>query len=231
MTQDLVIGYVHGDLITQEFHHCLMSTWIQDLMGPRRILNFAPQYSGCQISGARNQMVTDFLAQDEAQWLMIFDSDATFSPDLIHVLLNQAETWDIKVLGALAHRIRGSGEPPILAAQGQIRDIIPVAYKQTRDEDGEWVGYQELTMFGQGLLEVDATGCHALLVHREVFEKIHSDHPHRWFRESVLKSGVLAGEDITFCLAARDAGYQVFVDTLHEAGHIKSMVLTSQGAS
>ena len=79
-TQTVVVGYLHNDLVTQEFHHCLFGVFIHDAWGPQHILNFAPQFSGANICKARNQMVRDFLDQDRAEWLWILDSDATFPP-------------------------------------------------------------------------------------------------------------------------------------------------------
>ena len=221
--QNVVVGYIHGDHITQEFHHCLFRAFVRDLWGERRILNFAPQYSGCQLSTARNQMVRDMLDQADAEWLWMLDSDATFSGDMLYRLL----AHDEPIVGALAHRIRGT--KPIVEESPE-RDIVPVVYKQERDENGNWVGYRELETYGRGLIEADATGCHCLLVHRDVFEKVDTGHPHRWFHESVLSNGALAGEDITFCLAARDAGFRVMIDTSIEAGHVKPFVMTSKGA-
>jgi hypothetical protein len=79
-----------------------------------------------------------------------------------------------------------------------------------------------------GLQEVDATGCHCLLVHRSVFETIQSEHPYRWFREDLIAEDTISGEDIWFCIEARKAGFPLFVDTRLESGHVKPVVLTSE---
>ena len=229
MTQDVVIGYLHGDDVTSPFHHCLFRTFIHDLCGPRRILNFVPVYSNVNIGGPRNQIVRDFLDTEGGEWLWMLDTDATFPADLLHNLLAVADPLEAPIVGALTHRLRSTGE---LDEQGMpAREIVPVAYQQIKSEAGEWVGYRELTLHsGDGLLEVDATGCHCLLVHRSVFEELRSEHPYPWFRETVLASGITAGEDITFCLAARDAGFPIWIDTRLEAGHVKPFVMTSKGA-
>lgn len=232
---DLVVGYLHGDQIVQEFHHCLFRTFLHDFYGPQQIRTFMPQYSGSQLNAARNQLVEDFLKfrdQDGNQpdWLLTLDSDATFAGDLPHRMVATAEANGIKVLGALSHRIKLVG-PGIVIDTSFERAIVPVAYQQVRDDDGNWLGYQELESYDRGLLKVDATGCHCLLIHRDVFNAITSDHPHRWFRETVVAPGVLAGEDITFCLQAREAGFDIYVDTTIEAGHVKPMILTSAGSS
>lgn len=227
MARDVVIGYLYGDEVTSPFHHSLLRTFIHDLCTEQRIANFVPVYATVNIGGPRNQMVRDFLSTD-GEWLWMLDSDATFSSDLLHKLLRIADREAYPIVGALAHRLKNTGEFDQTGMP--VRQIVPVAYQQIR-EDGKWVGYRELLVHsGDGLLEVDATGAHCLLVHRDVFTKLDSAHPYPWFRETVLEHGT-AGEDITFCLAARDAGFPIHIDTRLVAGHAKQMICTDRGAS
>lgn len=224
-TQNTVVGYLHGDYLTQEFHHSLFRFVMHDTYTSQRVLAYRPQYSGVQISTARNAMVNQFLDTD-ATHLWMLDVDAVFEPTMLDALL----AADKPIVGALAYQLRQARGNGIPAADGTPREIIPTMYRQERDEDGNWIGYREIESFGRGLIEVDATGCHCLLVHRDVFLKTKTDHPHPWFRESILTSGILAGEDITFCLAARDAGFPIYVDTRLEAGHVKPLIVTSKMA-
>lgn len=228
--QNVVVGYCHGPTLTQEFHHCLFRLAFSDAFGPQRILDYVPQYASVNISGARNQMVHEFLERVDAEWLWMLDSDATFAPNLLHLMLEVADPDERPIVGALAYQVRFPPEGGLDATGVPVRRIVPTMYRQERDADGTWLGYRELESFGRGLLDVDATGCHCLLVHRAVFEKTKADHPHPWFRESVIdgvEGKVLAGEDITFCLAARDAGFRIVVDTRLESGHVKPFTVTS----
>lgn len=229
-TQNTVVGYIHGDHLTQEFHHSLFRFVMHDTYFSKRVVAYRPQYSGVQVSTARNAMVNQALDVPEMQWLWMIDVDAVFEPTMLDRMHVAADANERPIIGALAYQLRQTRGNGIPAADGTPREIIPTMYQQSRDEDGEWVGYREIETFGRGLVEVDATGCHCLLVHRSVFEKTRTDHPHPWFRESILKSGILAGEDITFCLAARDAGFPIYVDTRLEAGHVKPMIVTSRMA-
>jgi hypothetical protein len=72
------------------------------------------------------------------------------------------------------------------------------------------------------VVQVDATGAACLIVHRTVFEKIAADYqePWIWFQETKM-GGKDVGEDITFCLRARGAGFPVHVDTKIQFGHMK----------
>lgn len=231
-TRTVVVGYLHGDHLTQEFHHCLFRFFIHDMWGPNLVRGFLPQMSGVQVATARNAMVTQFLDNEHAEWLWMLDSDATFAPTMLDSLLAVADPTDRPIVGALAHKVRAAngddGQPVIDSHGSPEREIVPTMYRALpRGADGHWIGYQEIETYGKGLMEVDATGTHCLLVHRSVFEKIESDHPHRWFRESVIGPGILAGEDITFCLQARDHGFPVYVDTRLESGHVKPFIMTS----
>lgn len=231
MARDVVVGYLHGDYVTQEFHHCLGRAGGYDVQsGECRILGFVPQYAGVNICRSRNQMVTDMLAYDEAEWLWMLDSDATFAPNLLHCLLADADVQERPIVGALAHQVRGKvdgdGRAVFDRHGSQIREVVPTLYQMV-EQDGRITGYRESTGYEMGLLEVDATGAHCLLVHRTVFEKIESVHPYRWFREDEIAPGCMAGEDIWFCLAARACGFPVYVDTRLEAGHVKRFVMTS----
>ena len=69
-----------------------------------------------------------------------------------------------------------------------------------------------------GLESVTAIGCGVMLVKREVFEK--TERPGFWFE--VLPGDKLVGEDVYFCVKAKDAGFDVYVDhdLSNEIGHV-----------
>jgi GT2 family glycosyltransferase len=230
-TQNVIVGYLHPDTITQQFHHCLFGLFIHDTWRSQRILNFAPQFSGANLCKARNQMVHDMLEQERAEWLLILDSDATFPPNMLDLLLEDADPEQRPIVGALAHQRRGKKDEhdaPVFDEFGRQQiEVLPTMYKIEWDDDGNWAGYREVSSYVLGLNEVDATGCHCLLVHRDVFEKIQSSHPYRWFREDEVAPDIVAGEDIWFCLEARKLGYPIYVDTRLESGHVKTTELTS----
>lgn len=231
--QNVVVGYLHGEFVTQEFHHCLGQAFIHDAWGPQHILTFAPQFSNVNVCRSRNQMVTDFLAKERADWLWMLDSDAAFRPDMLDQMLEVADAEARPIVGALAHQRRGkldeAGEPIFDGWGAQKVEIVPTMYQLAWGDDGDYIGYREVERYSLGLNEVDATGCHCLLVHRKVFESIKSDHPYRWFREDEWSpGGPMVGEDIWFCLSARLAGFPIFVDTRLESGHVKRFIITSE---
>jgi GT2 family glycosyltransferase len=230
VTRDVVVGYLHGDTVTQEFHHCLQNVLVHDIWHSQRVCRWLGKYSGCQINRVRNELVIDMLADERAEWLWMLDQDATFPADMLDALLADADPDERPIVGALAHQLRGrtDDDGPVMDAYGmQQTDVVPTMYQLVRDDKGNYSGYREIAGYPLGLNEVDATGAHCLLVHRSVFEAIKSDHPYRWFREDEIAPGLIAGEDIWFCLQARALNIPIYVDTRLESGHVKRQHLTS----
>jgi GT2 family glycosyltransferase len=62
------------------------------------------------------------------------------------------------------------------------------------------------------LVMVDATGMHFTLIRKEVFEKI--ERPYFVYDTT--------SEDMNFCKKAKKAGYEIYVDTGLEIGHLSS---------
>lgn len=74
--------------------------------------------------------------------------------------------------------------------------------------------------FPEDVIEVDATGAAFLLVKREVFAKVGQD---PWRTQGV-------GEDISFCMRARAAGFPIKVDTREKIGHVAEVTMYGPSA-
>jgi len=73
---------------------------------------------------------------------------------------------------------------------------------------------------------VDYTGFGWVLIKNGVFEKL----PYPWFapKMQVFESGEvqdMCGEDVSFCLDAMDAGYEIWCDPTIRVGHEKMRVI------
>lgn len=78
------------------------------------------------------------------------------------------------------------------------------------------VGEKEATAYldyQKGLLQIEACGMACCLIKREIFEKI----PQPWFTPSND-----LGEDLLFCLRAKQAGIPIYCDTELICGHVGS---------
>lgn len=72
-----------------------------------------------------------------------------------------------------------------------------------------------------GPTEVLFTGAGFTLIQREVFEKI----AHEWY-SFTEEDGWKHGEDWSFCVRVRQAGYKIMLDPEIRVGHLKYLVLT-----
>lgn len=137
-----------------------------------------------------------------------------WQPDALERLLEVAHWKDRPIVGGWCY------------AEMQDGRIRPTLY---RIHEGKVVNVEMPRDFqyDQPVL-CDATGAAFTLIHRSVFEKIQeahvSDSPHIWYQETTY-GGVDIGEDITFCLRARAAGFPVLVDARVQVGHVKEWVM------
>ena len=161
---------------------------------------------------ARSYLVQRVLEGD-FDYLWFTDQDAAYRPETLDRLL----AWDVPVVGALC-MIRASTWCVPMAFKGR-KDDDPNAYHVLVDEV-----YNYLRQYANvetndpqcldpippdSLVDVDITGCHCLLIKREVLEALEPP----WF------SGAPGREDMYFCEKAAEAGFPVRVDFSTLAGH------------
>lgn len=157
--------------------------------------------SGALVDDARNGIVERFLT-GSADYLWTCDSDMDPDADTVARLLAHADPVDRPIVGALCFRVYRNGlvEPTLWQLETEPHEFLRV---QREWEPGS-------------LVRVAATGAACLLVHRSVFEKL----PAPWFGPGSL-CGEPLGEDITFALAAGNAGFPIHVATDVAVGHVK----------
>ena len=155
--------------------------------------------AGSLLPKHRDDLVKEALAGG-ADWLMWMDCDMNFPPHLPLQLLSHGQP----IVGINYSRKDGSGTS-VAMNENDGRTMFAAG----------WDGSET------GLAQVDVAGFGGLLVKREVYEKLEQPwHPIGWNSET----GDYVGEDLTFCRAARAAGYRVLIDCdlSHEGGHIGS---------
>jgi len=170
---------------------------------PRRVL---------PIDVSRNLLV-NLTLQTDADLMWMVDQDAAFLPSTLDRLMS----WDLPIVGAL-EMMRMPDVCYPMALKGQREDG---AYRVQTTEIYEFIGQhydyesnrpQMLDPAPPGcLLETGFTGCHCLLVKREVLEAMASP----WFQG--FDPG---GEDQYFCeKALDDLGIKTYVDMSVLVGH------------
>ena len=105
-------------------------------------------------------------------------------------------------------RLLKSGKDIIGAAS--LTRVEPIRYT-CKDKDGNRIDFSQKT----GLHEVHTNGFPMTLIDAKVFEKI----PKPYFNVS-FKDGQWTGEDESFCHAAREAGYKIWIDADLKIGHL-----------
>lgn len=154
------------------------------------------------VSRARNNLTHEFL-KSNCDYMLQIDSDIVFK----HSDIEKIKSHDVAVVGG----------------------IYPIKEKETR-----WCLnlFPSTVKSNSDLIAVSETGTGFLLVRRDVFESIREDHPERSYKCDMdkdtkydfwrvgVKNGRYLSEDWWFCQDARDAGYDVFVDTKITLGHI-----------
>ena len=177
----------------------------------RLLWNYVAIEAGANLAKARNRLVVEFLDNTpEAEWLWFVDSDMVFKPDTLHRLIARAVECDVKMLGALCVIVTAEGAVPTMFI-----------------DDDEAITRVMLDYQDNVVGEVAATGTGCLLVHRDVLEDMRMKRGgsiHSWFGYDQFTTDAgewELGEDLSFCLRAREAGWKVYVDTTLHVGHHK----------
>jgi hypothetical protein len=221
----VVVAYCHPGSVTGEFHESLMNLLVYDTVHEQRIIGGGGRLgfrSSANISSARNAMCEKMLAESDAEWLWMVDTDMTFDPDTLERLLAEADPDKAPIVGALCF--------------GQEEHLLfPTMYDLVgEDKDNlQFIRYQQWPE--NAMFQVFATGAACLLIHRSALEAVR-DYRHDdgrtgfspvfpWFQEREFNGGPM-GEDVTFCFRAGMAGLPVHVHTGVTCGHVKSTQLT-----
>ena len=160
---------------------------------------------GTYIHTNRNDLTGTLLKEAKADSILWLDDDMTFPRDtLVRLLLHK-----VAVVGANYPTRRMPITPiTIKTIGGGITPGVPTRL-QTREED-------------TGIERVDAVGFGVCLVRSDVMWDV----GYPWFETRWDKElGVNVGEDVDFCIKARAAGHDVFVDhgLSQEVRHIGQM--------
>jgi hypothetical protein len=166
---------------------------------------------GGTLCGSRCQAAADFLASG-ANRLLCLDSDMVWKPEDVVRLLAMSTVMDIVTAPYVARR-----DPPAFFVR------VP---------NGE-----DLTCNEHGCVAIDGTGLGFCVISRKVIEDLSTKAPTIQFPASVpipelfrftVVDGQFRGEDIAFFEDARAAGYQCWMDTSIQLGHVGRKVYSAK---
>lgn len=153
---------------------------------------------------ARNELVRAALEHNSPfdnkpyTHFMWLDADHIFNNDLICQLARHMVLPEVDMVSALYF--------------GRCEPHLPIAYVQ--DTNPNPYTHYPLIEVPNCLCEVDAVGFGAILTKRECFEKVADP----WFMMQG-KNGEAIGEDMCFCVHAKQEGFRIFLDGQYKLGH------------
>lgn len=157
------------------------------------------RYSGnAYVHDSRNVSAALF----HGDWLCMVDDDHLYTPDLLKRLVKHLDNPDVDIV-----------TPFLLTRNTPHQTMLYLC-----DPDDPW-NIERLRQASpepheHGLTEVDACGASFILIRRRVFEALTQPFFHHDGNFS---------EDLTFCLAARKAGFRIFCDLDLRVGHLVTM--------
>lgn len=180
------------------------TTFVQSLLSLKRPCE--TQYAflvGSLVYDARNNLAIRAINEgcDAVLWL---DSDMTFAPDLLERFI----AADKDIVSGLFFRRR----PPFTPC---LYKTLEVDRENPHENKHElFLDYPRDTLF-----EVAGCGLAAVLVKTDVLRDIA-------LNEGTIFAPLLGyGEDLSFCIRAREAGYKIFCDSSVKVGHSAQMVV------
>lgn len=160
----------------------------------------------------RNEMTRRFLARDDLRWSLWCDDDMVPPPDAALRLLEHGK--DI-VAGVFCTREDGSGL--VLASRVTEGEPSGDPLRPFQSESLRVTSLSLEELASGELLQVDVTGFGFILVRRRVFEALEDP----WFVDNRRTEEKPEGcEDLNFLWRAKEAGFDVHVDTSLPVGHL-----------
>jgi len=145
--------------------------------------------AGTLIFDQRNSLVKTAL-EIKADYLLFVDADMRFPKDTLKILM--AHDKDIIGVNATTR-----SEPVKPTAKNFIVN---------QDQSVDWLPIYSNAM--SGISKADGIGCGVMLVKTKVFKAM--EEPYFYFEQ--LGNNKILGEDIYFCIKAKDAGFDTWVD-------------------
>lgn len=194
------LGYCDYGHWQPEYGESLVDFFLHDAFGSQHI-GGRTRVRGPYIPQNRTRIVEAFL-ETECEWLWMLDIDLAFPAGILDGLMSVADPAAKPIVAALYFSSydstpAGTWWPLWMEPEGEGSKIV------TALKLGE---VRELSMAG--------TGC--MVIHRSVLTRlaeVHPEDPWPWFGHDIVHpvgGPQRAGEDVTFCTRARNAGFTVW---------------------
>ena len=218
----VTVGYCHYGTVTDDFSDCMLRMYQYDSTHGKHWDAIAKSKTP-YIPMGRNQIVESFLEKRFGHWLLFLDNDVVFPADTMERLLALADPDEVPILGGLY----------LTPLQPDPDDLTRMEHLPTWTYDGGQERTPVLSVdFSEPLMELHSCGMGCTLIHRRVLETMrdaYRDDPWKWFNHDLVQVGdrepERLGEDLAFCVRARNLGFKVHGTPDVRCGHIKTQLL------
>lgn len=193
---DSIVGMISGPSVNIWFMHSIINLFKTDVS--QRFAADLALVFGPYIHSNRNRLAAEFL-ETGRDWLFMVDNDMVFVPDDVWCLFDEADR-------------RGPGiySAPYMIENGVLvcgpwNDEIPKVYHPMIGLPAEPT-------------QVGVVGAGFTLIHRDVLDAIGAGNEFTAISPE-------AGEDVSFCWRAREAGYVPWLIPKSNPGHFKQVAL------
>lgn len=159
----------------------------------QRLLGSILPSSGCYIDDNRTSIAIQAVTATEEEWVLMIDPDIEFPANILEIF---------------NYHIAHNPDARIIAGRVDLLNGLPVFYKVSRTSNI----HQSFPF--EGLKEFDLVGTGIILIHEDVFVKLRELEGHVHFFSRLLNqhnfNNVLMGDDFSFCLRAKRAGFKLY---------------------
>lgn len=162
--------------------------------------------SGSLIYTSRNSLAMMAIQMD-ADFVFWLDSDMVFKSDTLIRMMDTLKKNDLDILTGLYFR--------------RVPPYSPVLFDKL-EQNGEITEFSEFNKIPDELFEVGGCGFGCVLMKTDVFFDVQSK-----FGNMFAPMGN-NGEDVAFCIRARECGYKIYCDPSIVCGHVGYSVIDDQ---
>ena len=223
-SDSVTLAYLHQDEVPHSWHHSVTNLLMFDASTQQRVIRggYIAFSSGIDVARSRNLVAQQFLDEKQADWLFWTDSDMGFTHDALERLLAVADPVERPIVGGLCFGWKDVGPDGL---SGMVRKPFTTMFRYNKRDDGAEAFSPIWHYPVHELVPVDATGSAFLVIHRSVLETMRTQHGDEWYRPipNPTMPGSTFGEDVSFCIRAKAAGFPIYVHTGIRTNHHKQI--------
>ena len=178
--------------------------FVQSLLSLRPVGQVEIKQQAGSLVYLSREMLAVYAIDHGFDYVLWLDDDMVFGPDLLEKLIED----DVDMAAGLFVQRRYPYEPAIWKK---------IVCGDEGRENERYEDYPENELF-----EIDACGMAAVLVKTEVIRKVYET----YYRTFEPISGY--GEDISFCIRAKNCGFKLWCDSRIKVGHVGRYIFTDE---